>query len=284
MSRFEYLTRDGSSPEGKPRILLSVHPADRHIYFDRLVKEIFSAYDCVVFFDICPNDDNPVEIEDLQLIIIAVTEKYLTWKNSGFTSEFLTLIEHGIPVLPIMLENGIVNLFNTRCGKLQYIDYTSTEAASKYSTKLCRHLKSVLSGNKECNDEKGKLKVFISYRKQDKEELKKLVDLIHANPESQRIHLWYDSNLLPGEDYRKTIVDALCDCDLFILLVTPSLLEKDNYIMRVEYPLAKEAGKKILPIEMKKTNKVQLAELYPSLPKCITYKQTDALFTKLLRF
>ncbi len=272
MQQLECLTRDGCSAAGKPGVLVSMHPADRYLYFDKLVQDILSAYDCAVFFDANPNDDMPADLAEVKLIVIAVTEKYLTWKHSGFISEFQVADQSGIPVLPIMLEQGINNLFNTRCGKRQFVDDTA---------KLCHHLQSVLSTEEPETAKEAAKSVFISYRKQDIEAVKRLVAIIRSERLYDHIRLWYDTNLAPGENYSRAIMDALHSCDLYVLVVTPALLEQDNYVMREEYPVAKKERKTILPIEMQKTDRAQLAKAYQNLPKCITEKQTDALFAKL---
>lgn len=280
MSEYLYYTRDGNVTGDKPKVLISMHPADRPLYFDILSDNILKSFDCTVCCSAFPNDNKPISLNDVSLIIIAVTEKYITWKNSGFISEFIHLSSKGVNVLPIMYQKGINNLFNTRCGKLQYIDFTSDESRLRYLPKLSLHINTVLgTADVSASDTCNKL-AFISYRKKDILYLKRLINVIEKGNISG-VSLWYDSNLTPGEDYKLRILDVINDCDLYILIVTPSLLEKDNYVMRVEYPLAVKLGKSILAIEMENTDKSLLKKLYPQLPKCITEKHTDALFAKL---
>jgi len=75
---------------------------------------------------------------------------------------------------------------------------------------------------------------------------------------------------------------ALKESDFFILLVTPSLLEEGNYVMRAEYPTAKKMNKMILAIEALKTDREELFHKYPDLRSCVSIRQPDALYAKLL--
>ena len=49
--------------------------------------------------------------------------------------------------------------------------------------------------------------------------------------------------------------------------MTPSLLEKGNYVMKHEYPDAQKAGKTVLPAEMVKTDPNKLSRYYKGLPE-----------------
>ena len=124
-------------------------------------------------------------------------------------------------------------------------------------------------------------KIFISYRKCDKKQLNRLITQIKAHSKSNEISIWYDQSLNPGENYSNTIIEQIKSCDLFLMLVTPNLLEPNNYVTRVEYPLAVKEKKRIVPIVMQKTDLNQLADSFPDIPKCITASQTDAIFSKI---
>ena len=74
--------------------------------------------------------------------------------------------------------------------------------------------------------------------------------LIHKNPQCRDIAIWYDEFLTPGESFNQEIEKALEKSELFTLLVTPNLINEENYIHSVEYPMAQSAKKQILPVEM----------------------------------
>lgn len=262
-------------------IYLSMHPADRYLYWEDLVNHL-SADGYAIRYAPAPADGDAANLDNVDLVLLGVTEKYITWNNSGFVSEALAAMQQNIPILPIMLEAGIVNLFNTRCKKLHYIENVSGPLTPKTLASVTEHVRRMLS-DASPTDDAGKPKVFISYRKKDADALQRLVALLDAHPQREHITVWYDTNLNPGENYSTTIAQQVRSSDLFLMLVTPHILEPDNYIARVEYPMAKSAKKCILPIVMQPTDLQALYALFPDLPKCITEKQIGGVFAKLKR-
>ena len=110
--------------------------------------------------------------------------------------------------------------------------------------------------------------IFLSYRKKDRRYAQALMKLIHKNDFCRDVAIWYDEFLVPGENFNSAIRDALHKSDLFVLTVTPNVVNENNYIMNVEFPMAKEQNKPILPCEMVKTDEFLLAEKYNNIPKC----------------
>ncbi len=214
---------------------------------------------------------------DTDVLVILATERYFTSRTSGYSSEYLYAKERGITVIPLLLEDGIINLINTRCDKSQYI-----EASASLDDALSALRSRILSLNLSEAPEH-RHRIFISYRKKDAEALRLLVDALESIPVSNDLSFWYDAAISPGENYEERITDALCGCDIFILLVTPSLLEADNFVMCNEYPMARRLGKRILPLEAVKTDRRALRELFSGLPDPIPLKQIRAIEAELLR-
>ena len=121
--------------------------------------------------------------------------------------------------------------------------------------------------------------MFISYRKADKPALYELVRIIEGSPSYKKINLWYDEIIAPGENYSAAIMRELKGCDLFILLVTPKVLEQGNYVHRIEYKTARELGKRIIAVEAERTDRQALLEMYDGLPRCVGIKQVGALYS-----
>ena len=92
--------------------------------------------------------------------------------------------------------------------------------------------------------------------------------LIHQNDFCRDIAIWYDEFLTPGEDFNAAISQALDKSRLFVLAVTPNLLERPNYVMEEEFPRARDGGKPILPVEMDPTDRAALEKAYPGIPAC----------------
>ena len=210
-----------------------------------------------------------------------VTTNLLCTANDALDVDFKFAMEHHIPVLPLMQEPGLEELFNKKCGELQFLDKNKIdETAISYEEKLEKYLSSVLIGDELAEKIRAAFNayVFLSYRKKDRKYAQELMRLIHKNDFCRDITIWYDEFLTPGENFNDSIKDALQKSGLFVLAVTPNLVNETNYIMTTEYPMAREEGKPILPAELVPTDREQLFEKYKDIPTPATKiaKQEDA--------
>ena len=96
------------------------------------------------------------------------------------------------------------------------------------------------------------------------------------------IAIWYDEFLTPGEDFNDAIKAALEKSGLFALAVTPNLINEINYILNIEYPMAQEMGKNILPAEMEPTDREKLREMYPDIPDVVVRSDKQTLCDRLM--
>ena len=263
---------DMDIPERKRQIFVSAHPTDRYAFMDSVIEAINNTGTCVAVYNPVPSDKGPGLPEGVDTVVVLASIKYFAWANSGYDSEYTAAVRDGIRVIPIMIEPGpnVIDLINMRCGKAQYID--ATEDLGFAMDTLRAHLTAV-----ERVVDESLPSVFISYRRADKAHLYQLVKIIESAPSYGKINLWYDEIIAPGENYSKAITRQLEDCDLFILLVTPNLMEKSNYVWRVEYKTAKAMRKRILAIEAERTDKKQLAQLYSGLGRIADIKHPGAV-------
>ncbi len=282
MHQFKYKTRGESSPSGKQKVFFACHADDFDRYFPDISREILSFVNCSVWYDPdIETDFHQGELQlcmsDMQLLVIPVTERFLTEDNSARNILLPYALSNGIPVLPLMQENSLAALFNEKCGSLQYLCRNELDSSAlPYSEKLEKYLSSVLLDSDLAEKIRSAFDayIFLSYRKKDREFAKELMKLIHKNSFCRDIAIWYDEYLVPGENFTQGIEKALDECALFALAVTPSLLEKNalgekNYVAAKEYPSALELGKKILPIELVSTDKQALLEQFRSLPDIV---------------
>ena len=260
--------------EAKRRIFISAHPADRYGLIERVAEAINAAEGCVAAYHPAPNDKGPFLPADVDALVVLASIKYFAWANSGYASELQTAISAGIPVIPIAIEAGqnLTDLVNMRCGKVQYID-----AACDGLDLALDALTARLSAAARVVDE-SLPSVFISYRRADREAMLRLAETIKASPYADKINLWYDMVIEPGENYSLSILSEIKKCRLFILLVTPRLLEPSNYVYRVEYKLARKLGKRILSVEAERTDKRALDAMY-SLGRTVDIKHPDAILS-----
>ncbi|MBR5449675.1 MAG: tetratricopeptide repeat protein, partial [Clostridia bacterium] len=263
--------------EHKPRVYFTCHPLDFKRSFDEITDSILDAQgNCAIYYtaDMTAVDEEmytDATLGGMNLFVIPVSFRLLTDGCRAFERDLTFAKERNIPILPIMLEDGIDELYSSPAafGERQYLSPYSTDTTGlAYGEKLQKYLSSVLVGTELAERVRAAFDayVFLSYRKKDRAYADRLMRIIHANPRLRDVAIWYDEFLTPGESFRENIFKILDRADLFALLVTPSLLEDGNFVMTEEYPAAKESGKPILPMEMAQTDRGALSERYTDIP------------------
>ncbi len=104
-----------------------------------------------------------------------------------------------------------------------------------------------LTGNKHIGRMK---KIFISYSKQDEEDLGVCLQFLKPLEDKGYIQVYYDKLTGAGEFIHPTIRKEILDSDCMISLVSPGYLSTD-YITKLELPLADKEGKTIFPFVIK---------------------------------
>ena len=249
-------TNANINPQGKPRVYFTCHPEDFETYFDKVCQDIFEAHSCAIYYteDMTASiseEDLSTDLGSNNLFVIPVTRKLLTQPNRAMDHDFQYAKKENIPVLPIMMESGIDDIYMQpdKFGALQYLNPYSTDATEiAFKEKLRKYLESVLISDETAKRVRAAFDayIFLSYRKKDRNYANKLMRLIHQNPLCRDIAIWFDEFLTPGESFRDNIDKILHDSKLFALLVTPNLLEetdgKPNFVVAEEYPAAKASG------------------------------------------
>lgn len=285
----KYKTRGMSNPQGKPRVYFCCHEEDFVRYFEPVSDEILKKQNCAIwYYDDFQSEADEQFYEDLkqmQLFVMPVTWKLLYQENRAIDIEFKFAVENHIPVLPLMQESGLEKRFNERCGEIQFLDKNERDlTAISYEDKLEKYLSMVLVGDELAAKIRAAFDayVFLSYRKKDRKYAQELMRLIHKNEFCRNIAIWYDEFLTPGENFNESIKEALLKSGLFVLAVTPNVVNEINYIMTIEYPMAKEVGKPIVPAELVPTDKEALAEKYEGIPACTDAHDEELLSEALL--
>ena len=184
-----------------------------------------------------------------------------------------------------MMEQGLDELYRNHFGDRHYLDpYQSDSTAISFDEKLKSYILSVTVGDELAEKVRKAFDayIFLSYRKKDRKYAQELMRLIHRNDFCRDIAIWYDEFLIPSEDFRTSIESVIEKSSLFSMVVTPNLVDEDNFIRREEYPMARAAGKPILPAEMAETDRFLLAEQYPGIgPVVKTTELSEALLDML---
>lgn len=289
MYGIKYKTRGMINPQGLPKVYFSCHPEDFERYFEVISDEILKKQNCAVFYydNLIPYDEEEMflDLGQMHLFVMPITTNLLTKNNRAIDVEFGFAMENHIPVLPIMQEKGLEELFKMKCGDFQFLNRNEMEkTAISYDEKLEKYLLSVLIGDELAAKVKAAFDayIFLSYRKKDRKYAQELMRLIHKNDFCRDIAIWYDEFLVPGENFNNSIEDALKKSDLFALVVTPNLINETNYVMTTEYPMAMQENKLVLPAEIIETDKKLLKEMYKGIPNCTDVHDDAALTESLL--
>lgn len=153
MVNFQYKTRGQQKPQGKQRVYFTCHPEDFELYFEEVQKEILDRQDCAVFFlepyTISEEiDDYELCLCEMQLLVVPITRKLLTECNIAIDTDLPLALKNNIPILPLMQENDLDDLFNSKLGDLQYLYKHSHDPTSiPNEEKLTKYLESVLIDN-----------------------------------------------------------------------------------------------------------------------------------------
>lgn len=294
---FSYKTNGGSSPENKPKVYLTCHPADFDKFNDSICKDLFDFSDCAVFYtedmeaDL-NNENSLIDLERMNLFVIPVTYRLLTEPNRTMDFDLKFAKEKHIPVLPLMMEQDLYDYYKDpdKFGELQYLKPNDHDLTSvNYRDKLSNYLNSVLISDELIDKIRAEFDayIFLSYRKKDRKLANDLMRMIHDNPECEDVAIWFDEFLTPGKSFKNKIHESMQDSKLIAMLVTPRILEhysngSPNFIMSDEYPEAKRLNKPILPIEMEPTDKERLNQSFPGLPDCADTNDTDSFNKRLL--
>lgn len=297
MAAILYKTKGNASPKDKPRVFFTCHPQDFDLHFQKVCDDIFLSHNCAVYYtqdmtEAIPPQDLETDLGSCNLVVVPVTFRLLTTPNRAMDVDIPYALRSHIPVLPIMMEAGLDDLYARpdRFGPLQYLNPCTgdlTEIA--YTEKLKKYLDTVLISDEMAQRIRNAFDayIFLSYRKKDRRYANELMRLIHSHPDCEDVAIWYDEFLTPGESFRENIDRSLRKSKLFTLLVTPNLLEepqgKPNFIMGVEYPAAREAGLEILPAEMEATDKAALNQKFQGIPNCVDPRDSNVLATQLLK-
>ncbi len=206
-------------------------------------------------------------IKDMNLVIVPITKR-VEWALAEDRKELLylrTLEEmaqkNNVPFVPVIVEDGAGTIFNQVFGTMQGFDYSKMmrQIHSNHPEQMDVYKRFVkLIDGEESNDVDGfddapDSTVFISYRKKDFEYLCRLREVWNLDAFLTATEFYYDDYLTLQEDYTQEIKEKIASCNLFVLLITPSLYENNangeiNYVQAIEYPLAVQMHKTIMPI------------------------------------
>ena len=270
MEGFLYKTPKNTSPNGKNRLFLCAHNEDTEFYLKSFSKIVFPKFTNSAIWYYGMNDapsDGEAEIffenlSRMSVFIVAVTQKFLNDKDGYHRAAYDFARERNIPALIILQSKGLEEDFNKAFANRHYICLEDED----FEKKVLHFLSLLLVGKRLLSRVKRSFDtyLFLSYRKVDRKYAQRLMERIQMSFE--RVSIWYDDYLTAGENFNSEIRSALKGCDIMLMVVTPTLLIKPNYVWEKEYPLAVEPyHKQIIPFELVPTDKDQLPEDFPEI-------------------
>lgn len=105
------------------------------------------------------------------------------------------------------------------------------------------------------NKERIKIKFFVSYAHADDEYSSAFIyEFKEMSAPSEKYEFWQDTEILPGENWQDEIREALINCEVGLLLISPAFLAS-KFIDAEELPkLVGDQKKPIIPIMLKMVN------------------------------
>lgn len=90
------------------------------------------------------------------------------------------------------------------------------------------------------------MRLFISYAHVDKYQVSQLVEILRDGGYDP----WFDHRLVPGQNFKKQLLDWITACDIFVYAMTPESLTSEWCLWELER--AAEMQKPIIPVRMQK--------------------------------
>lgn len=271
--KFFITEKDAPVTGQKEKIYVTGHKKDLPV-FRSVTDDILKLLNAKVFVDsglvteeYPAVEDRLLSISQMNLMVFIVSDSFFEADCTARTVEFEYAVKNRIPILPIILKEGLEEVFNRICGP-----YHLLKRYSSYFPDKLKHFIDLKFNQYHMIDkppiplEKCKNgKIFISYRKKNRVYADKAIRFLRSIDFLRDVEIWYDDFLTEGEGYNDEIALHLKESNIFLLIVTPDLLEEGNYVMRIEYPNAVKAGKKIIPLIAEDTDKVSLARKYSGI-------------------
>ena len=283
-----------ASRRGLPNLYFCCHSTDLGRYFTDISNDILKILRCNIWYA-DPSTPRDQEFWDdlalMDLFVVPITADLLHTANTAIEQELPFALRHNKPILPLMQEQKLEKDFNRTSvfQSLQYLDkYNRDETALPYSDKLRNFFESHFISDELAAKIRSEFDayMFLSYRKKDRRHAQKLMQLIHKIDFCRDIAIWYDEFLALGEDFNEGIAAAMDKSSLFLLAVTPSMLEyvpdeygvpQKNYVARVEFPKADTAGMPIVPAQIVDTDRLALNTMFEKELDCTDAYDAEAL-------
>lgn len=271
-----YTTNGKRDIRDKLRIYYEGPPGLFGTAFQTVREELFRIVDCAVFFrDPALTTNNMIklkqELSTMRLIVVVITEEILLDRDLRSEVWYRCAQINQIKVIPIFEDRSVTKFeeqYLRLFGSSQYLILPANKydesALEMFRQQLKRAVESYTVDAEMIGEIRANFKasVFLSYRRADQEKLAVVMGAISGKRETDEIAQWHDEFLIPGDDFNTTIMTALKRCDVFLLVLTPNILEENNYVITTEYPAAVRLNKPIIAVELEAVDHQRLYEVF----------------------
>ena len=275
-------TNEDSSPINKQKIFLSYAYQDKELMLEKK-DHILSLFDCAIYFidhqkyrHLDPKKAQEL-IASMDVFVPIVTSDYLDKNCFELTHLFPYAKKKHMEIMPLIQDKELSQEFNDKCGNIQFIDDSLDSNSVIKRDEMIKDYFRYINPSKEDKELINKVKkafvnkIFLSYRKRDKEYLKQVLELINEHTDSLfDTGLWYDENLSVGKKYDHEIDNKIKEANIFVLLVTNNLFEPNNYVLVNELPLAIDFHKTIIPVYLDEYDKGLYQKYCPELSEPVS--------------
>lgn len=272
-----YKTKNGQHPQGLSRVYFCAHPEEYREHLDPITRDVHEHTNCAVWYKEDPSTAvDHLLLDDMNLIIVAVTYRFLTTPNPARDEEIAYALKQNIPLLPILFAPGLETEYASVFGNRQFLArFQANNGALDYVHKLGLSLSRSTVSHTQTEKILSAFETtfFLSYRKKDRLAALRLMRRIHQSEDLRHIAIWYDEYLSVGEDFNRSIEAELEKSLLFILAVTRNMVDEESYVSRCEYPMAQQQNKAVLPILLDSIDQQLLRERFPALPDTLEEDQ-----------
>ena len=115
-------------------MFFAAHSDDYVLYLDRVVEMLHKHQNCAIYFyneeELRAGAEQPDiegDLSEMNLVVIPVTTKLLMRENIAVGGILPFALEKHIPVLPLVMEDGLEDVYKKHFGDLQYLDPNSKD-------------------------------------------------------------------------------------------------------------------------------------------------------------
>ena len=253
--------------------------ADRKVFLNALTRILSPDVYCADY-----EEAAEIDVSSFDLVVLLLNARAFEVDTPSIELLLKKCTEESVTLLPVLTEKSLDIPYNTLFGTRQFLlMYDDDPTVIPFPDKLAALLNEsfVEKSTYEKVKRTYKASIFLSYRKKDRALARQLMQAIHERPIFRDVAIWFDEYITPGESWSKEIERAISEGDLFVLMVTPNLVNENNYVIRCEYPASRKQGKPCFALQMEEVPMKKLLKTFTGLKNVYSIDRPDDFFDDL---